>query len=127
MNNKYAQFFAILKKNGLEKEDVISEFTKGRTSSLTDLTVGEFAELMRRLQRFNGLPAGNAMRQKMYRIAKNMQWGDSKADRLSMLDGWCLNQKFRKKLNHLTEAELRIMVTVFESKVYPSYLEGLNK
>lgn len=62
--SKYAQFFAIIKKHDLQKEEVVLEFTAGRTDSLSELTGGEYNELMRRLARFNPVPAGDQREKK---------------------------------------------------------------
>lgn len=125
--NKYSQLFAILKKNDLTKEEVVAWFTKGRTESLTALSDGEYKELLRSLQGNNGLPPGDQARKKMIAIAKSMNWGNNTKAILAELDKWCLNQKFKKKLMALNVSELGVLVTIFETKVYPDYLSALNK
>lgn len=52
--SNYAQFFAILKSinnlgAGLTKEDIISEFTGGKTSSLSSLNSYEYDDLIKHL------------------------------------------------------------------------------
>lgn len=136
--NKYAEFFAIIKKMGVTKEEVIREFTAGRldangnpgnmiTASLTDLSVGEFHELMLRLQRFNGVPPGDKMRKAIIADAYNMRWtvnmggGTIVAD-MHRINGWCIKYgPFKKPLNDHNITELPLLVTVFK-KVYEDFL-----
>lgn len=54
MARNYNRFFAVLKQinssgTNLSKEDVISDFTNGRTNSLTDLSLQDFQEVERQL------------------------------------------------------------------------------
>jgi len=123
----YSQFFAILKKIGRDKEDVVDEFTEGRTESLSALTDGEFKEMMTRLAKFNTPPLGNDQRRKIIALAKNMRWGKNTRESLIEIDKWLLNQKYQKPLMQLDLQQLGVMVTVLEQKVYPDYLKGLNK
>jgi hypothetical protein len=125
--NKYSQLFAILKKNDLTKEEVVEWFTDGRTTSLTALSDGQYKELLRRLQGHNGVPPGDQQRKKLIGIAKSMNWGTNTKAILKRLDDWCLNQKYKKKLMAHNQAELGLLVTIFETKVYPDYLRALNK
>ncbi|MGZ3753602.1 MAG: hypothetical protein ACXVAY_01505 [Mucilaginibacter sp.] len=125
--SKYSQFFAILKRNGLEKEEVILEFTKGRSDSLSKLMPGEYEELMRRLARYNAPPPGDKQRKKMISIARQMNWGNDTNEVIAALNSWLLKQKFKKALNNLTVQELGVMVTILEGSVYKGYLAALNK
>lgn len=136
--NKYAEFFAILKKMGRTKEDVLNEFTWERlddnglpgnriTDSLKDLSVGEYHELMLRLQRFNGIPPGDAMRKAIIATARSMRWtvnmggGTIVAD-MQRINSWCVQYgPYKKMLNDHTVPELTILVTIFK-KVYTDFL-----
>lgn len=125
--SKYSQFFTIINKIGLTKEEAVMEFTNGRTDSLTSLNDSEFKELMRKLSTLNTPPPGDIMRKKMIGIAKSMHWGNNTKEILLRIDDWCIKQKFRKKLMQLDLAELSTMLTIFEQKVYNDYLSALNK
>lgn len=125
--NKYSQLFAILKKNDLTKEEAVSWFTNGRTTSLTALTDAEYRELIRRMQGYNVPPPGDKARKKLIAIARSMSWGKNTAEILSRLDIWCQAQKYKKTLMAHTEAELGMLVTIFETKVYHDFLSALNK
>lgn len=123
---------------GVTKEEVIREFTAGRldangnpgnmiTDSLTDLSVGEFHELMLRLQRFNGVPPGDKMRKAIIADAYNMRWtvnmgGGAIVADMQRINGWCIKYgPFKKPLNDHTITELPLLVTVFK-KVYEDFL-----
>lgn len=125
--SKYSQFFAIIKKLDLTKEEVVKEFTKGRTDRLSALKNSEFNELMDTLQQFNSPPPGDAMRKKMIGIAKSMNWGRNTKDIIASIDTWLLKQKYKKTMMQHQPAELSIMLTILETKVYPEYLQQLNK
>lgn len=123
MPNKYSQFFAVLKKLDLPKEEVIADFTEGRTESLKELSDGEFGEMMRRLGKYNTPPPGNQTRRKMISLAWDMRKGKTSQEVVKWLNEWCLQQKFKKGLNALSPAELGVLCTVLETKVYKDYLE----
>lgn len=123
----YKQFFAICNKHDLTKEEVVLEFTKERTDSLTDLGNAEFAELMRRMARMNSLPPGDVQRKKMISLARQMQWGKTTQEILTRINGWLLKQKYQRRMMQLNVEELNVMLTIFETKVFKDYMEGLNK
>lgn len=139
MPRNYSQFFAILKKLGLDYKDVVAEFTEGRTESLSSLSDGEYKELTLRIQRYNQYdpndPA-NKMRRKMIAIARQMRWLKASPNPLTKneliadmerLDNWCIKYgKYGKKLNSHTVAELSLLVTIFE-EVLDDYLKALQK
>ncbi|MEO7212640.1 hypothetical protein [Mucilaginibacter sp.] len=131
MKRDYSQIFAICKKIGKDYKDVVAEFTEhrpaGQTDSLRALTDGEYSELVRRIAMFNTPPPGDQQRKKMIAIAKLMKWGKNTDEILESIDGWLLKQKYEKPLMELDLQQLGVMVTVFETKVYPDYLRGLNK
>jgi len=124
--SKYAQFFAIINKHGLDYKEVVLWFSDGRTSSLSSLPLREYNELLRIMQQHNGIPPGDGQRKKLIAIARSMQWGTNSRQIVLALDNWLLKQKYRKKLMQHTEAELNVMVTIFENKVYAGYLAALN-
>ena len=132
MDRNYKQVYAILKDIGLSKEEAVLDFTDGRSDSLSSLDDGDFQEFMARLRYFQPIPsgwqpkAGDAQRKKMIGIARSMHWGKNTAEIVSRLDDWCLKQKFKKKLNDHTVAELGTLVTIFENKVYTGYLKNIK-
>ncbi|MDM1048041.1 hypothetical protein [Sphingobacterium hotanense] len=132
MARNYKQVYAILNHIGLSKEEAVMDFTEGRSDSLSSLNDGEFKEFMIRLRRLQPVtsgwtpPAGDAQRKKMIGLARNMHWGRNTMEIIGMLDDWCLKQKFKKRLNDHTVAELGTLVTIFEKKVYTGYLKSLK-
>ena len=124
----YKVFFAICKAVGLDKEEVVYEFTGGRTSSLKDIDDGEFKELMIRLRRMQPAKApqsvrpGDAQRKKMIAIAGKMNWGTNTLEIVGRLNGW-LRGTYGKELNELDVAELGKVLWVMENKIYKDYLK----
>ncbi|QTE36010.1 hypothetical protein J3L18_23135 [Mucilaginibacter gossypii] len=114
-------------KNDLNYKDVVKDFTDNRTDILSSLSDSEFAQLMHRLEPYNRVPAGDQQRKKLISIASLMKWGETIEEIRPALDGWLMKQKYRRPLMQLTPQELNVMVTIFETKVYPDYLKALNK
>lgn len=136
MPRNYKQFFAICKAHGFDYKDKVAEFTEGRTESLTDLSDGEYKEMMLRLVRLNEPhrkqftpPSGDAQRKKIIAVARDMRWDvRGKEVMMQRIDDFMLNRtKYRKKLNELTVDELNKVCYIFENEVKSSFLKGLNK
>lgn len=136
MSRKYAQFYAMIRELPLSKEDIVNGFTGGATSSLRDLSDRQYMELLEMIQRdktnFGWRPKpGDKQRKKMISLARQMGWGCESANPqkkiLERLNTWCLAQKYKKPLMQHTENELNVILSIFEEKVYVSYLRDLNK
>lgn len=129
MSRNYRAFYAILNKLGLEKEDVVSEFTSGRTDSLRALTDGEFRELMLRLGRKQSVKEwkpkpGDAQRKKLIAIAGAMHWGKDTLEIVGKLNVW-MKGHWGKELNEYDENELNRIVWVMENKIYKEFLKSI--
>lgn len=133
MKRNYGQFFAICKAHGFDYKEKVYEFTKGRTDSLSSLSELEFTEMMKLLielnepYRKNFTPKpGDQQRKKLIALAMLMRWGNIKMIMIR-LDGWCKKQRYKKGLMAHNEQELSLLVSIFDQRVYPDYLTGLNK
>lgn len=128
--NRYARFFAICRSHGLVKEEVVLDFTGGRTSSLSALSDGEFNEMMIRLSRLQppprewSPPPGDLQRKKLIAIAGKMNWGESTIEIVGRLNVF-LQEKYGKELSQFNVEELNRIVWVFENKIYTSYLKTI--
>ncbi len=122
----------------MDKEEVALASSGGRTASLRGLTDEEWQEIMEQLtamQKGNkwNPPPGDVQRKKMISIARQMNWqlveGKDKGivQIMARLDAWAHQQKYKKELMKHTVQELNVLVSIFEEKVYKSYLEDLNK
>lgn len=123
--NKYARYFAIEKKMksiGMhpDRNEMIAEFTEGRTESLRDLTPGEYREFTNQLsQLLNGDEARsdkmNTMRRKV--IAILCQCGftkDGKAD-MKRIQEWCITHGHaHRELNRYDVIDLQKLITQSE-------------
>lgn len=138
MSRNYPQFFAIIKQFEMDKEEVVQAFSLGRQSSLRGLTDQEWSTMMEHLtamqkgQDWTPSP-GDVQRKKMISLGRQMNWhmehGKDKGNKLivARLDGWAQRQKFKKHLMQHTVQELNVLVSIFEEKVFKSYLEDLNE
>lgn len=128
MARDYKTFFAICKALGLDKEEVVFEFTGGETKSLSALNDGEWKELMIQLRKRQ--PArkptevrpGDAQRKKMIAIAGKMNWGTNTMEVVGKLNEW-LRDTYGKELNEFEVTELKRIVWVMENKIYKDYLK----
>lgn len=138
MNRNYPQFFAITKAFDLDKDELVQEVSGGRTASLRALTDKEWLSLMSQLQSMQDHkeftpPPGDVQRKKMISIARQMNWHRKEGQDMGIphlvnrLDEWCQKQKFKKPLMKHTIQELNILLSIFEEKVFASYLIDLNK
>lgn len=130
MARDYGQFFAICKVVGREKEDVILEFTQGRTASLSSLNDEDWKELMRLIRKWKiskapiSISDGDPQRKKMIAIAGKMHWGENIIEILERLNLWCKSQ-YGKGLNELDVPTLNRAVWVMANKIYKEYLNKL--
>ncbi|SMG35764.1 hypothetical protein [Sphingobacterium psychroaquaticum] len=130
MARNYAQFFAICKAVGRDKEDVVLEFTGGRTDSLSKLDDGEWKELMLQVRKWqptkrpSDIPEGDSQRKKLIALAGKMHWGANTLEIIGRLNVWCQNQ-YQQELNQLDVAKLNKAVWVMENKIYKEYLKKI--
>jgi hypothetical protein len=135
----------------------ISKGRTSSLRALTDQEFDDVLEYLKHLQhkKTDWTPKpGDLQRKKMISLGRQMNWGTATAPTtpastppaptppapmkggegrsenqliLERLDGWCLKQKYKKALMEHTVPELNILVSIFEGKVFKSYLENLNK
>lgn len=121
----YSRFYAICKAKGIDleqfKEDLITEFTQGRSSSLKDMTDKEYEEMCDCLQ--SGRHYGqsgedfNAMRRKARSaVLKRIQRLGVDTTDFSKVDGFCLNRRIAgKPFGMLSIEELEALVPKLEA------------
>lgn len=137
MTRNYKQFYALCNVQGLDKEEVVNEISKGRTTSLKELTDPEWFALicwLTPLSKAHWQPKpGDRQRKKMISIARQMNWHMERGVDVGVsyivnrIDRWARAQKYKKPLMEHTEAELNVLLTIFEQKVFADYLRDLNK
>lgn len=115
----------LLSKAGLseQKDEIVYEYTDGRTTHLTDMNQTETAALIKAL---SGKSKKDAMVGKILSMAHEMGWElpDGKVD-MKRINAWCEKYtKQKKALDQIPVNELPAVVTVFE-KVYMSFLKGI--
>ncbi|MBD3748529.1 MAG: hypothetical protein IE931_03440 [Sphingobacteriales bacterium] len=128
MSRNYAPIFAACKSIGLEYQEAVYEFTKGRTQSLRALSDGEVKHLQLELnarQQSNWKPKpGDKQRKKMIGLARSMQY----AHPVEAVNEWCINYgRYNKPLMDHDEDELNKVLYIYEHEVYASYLRNLNR
>lgn len=121
--NKYAAFYAaynasVKKGNPNTKEQTVSDFTNGRTTSLSDLSTHELQEIVRNLNSLSGNnkpvddSKADSMRKAIIAIFKDI--GDTTKDAID----WAEKQGVRgvkKKFNSYTTGELFVLIQVAET------------
>jgi hypothetical protein len=134
--SSYAAFFSAYnaskaKGNPYSKEEQISTFTGGRTSSLKELSKGEYDELVRQLNQAAGArpdhrrhsDKGDKMRKAIISIFYKM---DRKpADAIAWAEKQGVNGA-KKAFNEYTNQELFILIGVAEKVLY-DYRQGIRK
>lgn len=137
MNHRdYRRFYAMCKALDKTKEEAVCEFTDGRTESCRELSDEEFDQLFAKLVTLQTAvqkipddwePApGDAMRKKMFSIARELYFHKSTAELKTIIDDFCIKQK-KKPLNRLDLIELGQVLTIFETKVKPDHLKALKR
>lgn len=119
--NDYSRFYALLRKNPLvEKEEIVRQFTDGRTSSLREMRREEFEEMCDMLQ--YGGPEEQAARERELKKARSNvllrigRLGINTVDNWDGIDAFCLSPKIAgKRFASMTTDELRALVPKLES------------
>lgn len=134
--NKYAGFFAaynasIKGGNPLSKEEVVLEFTEGRTASLKDLTIAEYEALVSHLNKLSGFnPVWQEEDQKRDRMRKSIIAIFKKMGRTTAAAiAWAEKQGVKgvkKPINDYTAAELFVLIRVAE-KVFSDWQVAIRK
>lgn len=122
MNTKQnSRLHGLLASLGLteEKENIISEFTEGRTKSSRDLSEEEADALIEKLEADEGQRADH-MRKTIISRAYEIGWGNNRTreaikDTVAKINEWCNTHSYlHKPLNSYTLKELPKLVTQFK-------------
>lgn len=133
-NNKYAAFFAayntsVKRGNDMTREEVIQQFTEGRTPSLKDLSDIELQELTRRLNMLTGTryqPNNDKldkMRKSIIAIFHDMNKTPATAKAWAEKQGVFGN---KKRFNDYTGRELFALIRIAE-KIRKEYYAAIRK
>lgn len=133
MQNKYSRFFALLKQTNQTKEEVISNFTNGRTDSLRGLYLREFQEMERQLIRLssgNNTPANNHVnntgdKQRKAIIAIFKSIGKTTENAKAWAEKYGVKGE-KKNFNDYTNQELYILIRNAE-KMKADFIKSVNK
>lgn len=128
-----AKIYTLLGAHGLrdEKENIVSAFTAGRTTSVRAMKDKEAAALIGHLVSLDPLEnSATKMRNKIISMAYEMRWTKPTGSGVHIIDmdhvnNWCKSHGYlKKRLDDYTYSELPKLVSQFE-EVYRSYLKGL--
>ncbi len=132
----YPQFFAIyakLKAIGYpyERDELIYQFTNGRTSSIKELTAHDYRELINWMYSIYNVENEKALvseaKQKRKIIALFCQMGYTNGDKpdYQRIDDWCAKSgPIKQRLNYHKGKDLNTLVTQAE-KVYQSFIKSV--
>lgn len=139
MKNKYSRFYVILKQinkagGSVTKSQLVSDFTEGRTTSLTDLSYVEFQELERRLlvlkgksgksstENYSNDPLNNTRRAI---IAQFKSIGRTTADAIAWAEKYGVNGD-KLKFNDYNGQQLFILLKNAK-KMKADFVKSINK
>lgn len=133
--NRYTSFFgaynaSVKRGNPYSKEDVVKDFTAGRTKSLKDLSHAELQELTRSLNQTSGFVAGSKYaNDKADKMRKSIIAIFYKMDRTANdAKAWAEKQGARgqkKRFNDYTTGELYVLIGVAE-KIYEDWAKAIR-
>jgi len=132
LDKKYIiQIRTIITNRGLteeDKEDLVSQFSNQRTTSIRAMKTTEAIALIKALNgesdTFRPDNRLNRMQRKILALAHEMDW-ETEDGKINMdrVNGFCKMRGYRKKtFNDYTEKELPKLITQFE-KMYKNHLE----
>jgi len=133
MNTKLNQQIGImLRERGIDqegKEEMVHEFTDGRTKSIRGMNDLEKRELIRLLRGSVQMPTppNDINNQKRRRIISHLKEAgyvlpDGKAD-MQAIQAWVAKQRFKKELNAHSSAELSVLISCAEKVREHYYLK----
>lgn len=113
-----------------DKEQFAWQYSDGRTTKTSELTIKEYSLLLLDLQKLtNKQDAANAMRRKIISKAHEMSWTTLKNDivkaDIKRIDDWCKRYGYlHKGFNEYTAQELPRLVSQFDN-VYRDFLKRI--
>lgn len=120
----YAEFYALLNKlpgatNGL-KEDLVMQFTKGRTSSLREMKTAEYRSMCASLRKsavgMDEKAFVDEIKRRRSAALKRMQQIGIDTTKWSNVDNFCLNPRIAgKRFAKLTVEELAVLIPKLEN------------
>ncbi len=137
MTHNYSRFFSLIKQINstgvaLTKEEVIQDFTNGKTNSLKALKHFELQELERRLmERLNNTKTSNDFKNDPRDAQRKAIISDFKSIHRTTNDAIAWAEKYgvngvKKKFNNYTKSELKLLKLNAE-KVKNDYTLSVNK
>lgn len=129
----FARFYALMNKNPqIDKDELVLQFTDGRTTHLHEMQRAEFEEMCDMLQ--YGGPEEQAARERELKRARSSvllrigRLGISTVDNWEGIDAFCLSPKIAgKRFAALTALELRGLVPKLESILRKGGLKSMEE
>lgn len=130
--NDFARFYALMKKNPqAEKEELVLQYTDGRTTSLREMTKDEFTEMCDMLQ--YGSVEEQSARERELRKARSSallriaRLGINTIDNWDGIDAFCLSPKIAgKRFAELDLSELRTLISKLETIIHKGGLKPME-
>lgn len=129
----YGRFYALLKKHpAIEKDDIVLQFTDGRTTHLHEMKVAEYIEMCDAIE---GKPrpttapdAQELKRARSSALLRIGRLGISTIDNWAEIDQFCLSSKIAcKRFCQLDVDELRTLVRKLESIIHHGGLKYIQE
>ncbi len=129
----YARFYALLGKHPqIDKDEVVSQFTDGRTTHLHEMKRAEYEEMCDMIE-FGGPEEQSARERELKRARSSVllrigRLGISTVDNWDGIDAFCLSPKIAgKRFAQLSTLELRGLVPKLESILRKGGLKALEE
>lgn len=116
MTRNYARFYLLLKRMpGAEKEELVAQFTGGRTTHLREMVISEYNAMCREMERVSGVDAQwkeqhDALRKARSGALRQLQLYGVHTASWDAVDTFCLNPRICGKVfRYLTIEELNAL------------------
>ncbi len=119
--NNFSRFYALLRLNPMvDKEEMVMQFTDGRTSSLREMSKAEFVSMCDALeygrQEREDLHLRNLKKARSSVLLRIGRLGINTVDNWDVIDAFCMSPKIAgKKFSHLTIQELQSLIPKLEN------------
>lgn len=119
--NNFSRFYALLRLNPrVDKEEMVMQFTDGRTTSLREMSKAEFASMCDAMeygsQEREDLHLKNLKRARSSVLLRIGRLGINTVDNWDVIDAFCMSPKIAgKKFSHLSVPELQALIPKLEN------------
>lgn len=129
MRRNYKPFYALLKKlPSVDKEEIVLQFTDGRTTHLTEMTDNEYMQMLGSLEEATGPSRAELKRWRSSALLRIGRLGINTIDNWDGINAFVSSNKIAgKPFYELTVGELQLLVRKLESIERKGGLKSLER